>query len=162
MAFSIAAEDPASLDARLLIDELSSVLAGITGDSGTSSFDISEMNQPGALFLIARDSAGQPVGCGALRPLAPHIAELKRMYARPAEAGAERGSGTALLAALEAHALALGYHAIRLSTRVVNLRAVAFYQKHGYRLIANYGKYQGNALSVCLEKELSLPGGAGG
>lgn len=154
MVFGIAAEGPASLDARLLIDELSNVLAGITGDSGKASFDVDEMYLPGAVFLVARNASGQAAGCGALRPLTAHTAELKRMYARPVE----RGAGTALLAALEAHALALGYGRLWLSTRVVNLRAVAFYQKHGYRVIANYGKYQGNALSVCLEKPLSSPG----
>jgi GNAT superfamily N-acetyltransferase len=154
MVFGIGAEDPASLDARLLIDELSNVLAGITGDSGKASFDADEMHLPGAVFLVARDDAGNPAGCGALRPLTAHVAELKRMYARPTE----RGAGTALLAALEAHALALGYGRLWLSTRVINLRAVAFYQKHGYRVIANYGKYHGNALSVCLEKPLSSLG----
>ena len=62
--------------------------------------------------------------------------------------------GSAILAALEAEAAALGYRALWLETRLVNARAVAFYQARGYRRIANYGNYAGNALAACFEKLL--------
>jgi GNAT superfamily N-acetyltransferase len=85
----------------------------------------------------------------ALRPLDAGVAELKRMYARPGS-----GAGRFLLAALERQALAFGYTAIWLETRKVNEGALAFYAKHGYRPIANYGKYAGRADAVCLGKAL--------
>ncbi len=146
----IRAADAGGAEACLLMEELSEVLAGITGDGGRSSFDAAEMRVPRALFVVARDGAGALLGCAALRPLAGDTAELKRMYARPGGAGV----GAALLAHMEQQARALGYAALHLETRRVNGRAVAFYRKHGYQSIANYGKYIGVAHAICLGKTL--------
>ena len=102
-----------------------------------------------ARFVVARDQDGRAVGCGALRPLADGVAELKRMYARPGTPGA----GSALLAFLEAEASALEYHAIWLAARVINQRAGGFYRARGYITIPNYGKNAGRADSVCRAKQ---------
>lgn len=156
---TLAAIDPASPEATALIDELSRTLARLTGDPGTSSFDPSDVRGPRATFAVARDAAGHAVGCGAIRPLVGGgmdageggaVAELKRMFARPGTTGV----GRAVLAHLEARALALGYHELRLSTRVVNARAVRFYERHGYRPVVAFGKYAGRPESVCLGKVL--------
>jgi ribosomal protein S18 acetylase RimI-like enzyme len=147
---SIRAEDPGTPDAVALMDQLSAALAAITGDSGESSFDTGDVRVAGARFVVARDEAGHAVACGAVRPLADGIAELKRMYARPGNPGA----GSAVLAFLEAQAAALEYRAIWLATRVVNERAVGFYRARGYDSIPNYGKYAGRAESACLAKQL--------
>jgi GNAT superfamily N-acetyltransferase len=147
---TIFAEDPATPDAAALIDELSAALAAITGDSGRSSFDPDDVRAPGALFVVARDAGGQAVGCGAFRPLAQDIAEVKRMYARPGH----HGVGRAVLAHLEAQAATLGYRKLWLETRAVNQRAVRFYTSNGYTPISNYGKYAGNPHAVCLAKPL--------
>ena len=141
--------DPDSSEARLLIGELEAALAALCGDSGAGSFDPAGVRGPGAVFLIARDGQGAALGCGALRPLAPAVAELKRMYARPGS-----GAGRFLLAALEDQAAAFGYAEIWLETRRVNMRAVAFYEKHGYCMIPNYGKYVGRTDAVCFGKAL--------
>ncbi|GLH75096.1 N-acetyltransferase [Bradyrhizobium sp. SSBR45G] len=135
------------------MSELSAALARITGDSGRSSFDPNDVRGSRACFLVARDETGHALGCGALRPLAADIAEVKRMYARPEM----RGVGAAILAHLETAAAGYGYQAIRLETRLVNVRAVAFYQRHGYRRIPNYGRYAGRPEAVCFEKRLSRP-----
>lgn len=146
----IAAEDPSSPDAVRLMAELSAVLAAITGDSGLSSFGPDDVRVPRSRFLVARDDKGRAVGCGALRPLDGAAAEIKRMYS--VQGGS--GVGAALLHALEQEAIALGYHVIRLSTRIVNTRAVSFYERHGYRLIPNFGRYKGHDESACFEKPL--------
>jgi GNAT superfamily N-acetyltransferase len=146
----IRAEDPGTPDAIALIGELSAALAAITGDSGRSSFDPDDVRAADARFVVARNADRQAVGCGAFRPLADGIAELKRMYSRPGNPGAS----SALLAFLEAEAAALDYRAIWLATRVVNERAVRFYRARGYRPIPNYGKYAGKAETVCLAKQL--------
>jgi ribosomal protein S18 acetylase RimI-like enzyme len=147
---TIRAEDPATPDAVALTDELSAALAAITGDSGRSSFDPDDVRAPGALFVVARDAGGQAVGCGAFRPLAEGVAEVKRMYARPGN----HGVGRAVLAHLEAQAATMGYLALWLETRAVNERAVRFYTAHGYAVISNYGKYAGRPEAVCLAKQV--------
>ena len=148
MALSIDVADPDDTDAQALLGELSDALQAITGDSGRSSFAAADVRGAGSRFVVARDAAGRAVGCGALRPLQPGVAELKRMYAQPGS----QGVGIAVLTHLEAVARELGYRAIWLETRAVNARALAFYGRNGYRRIENFGRYAGNAAAVCLGK----------
>lgn len=146
----ISEEDPGSPDAARLLEELSGVLAKITGDSGKASFASDDVRAFNARFVVARDEAGAPIGCGAFRPLQDGIAEVKRMYSRPGT----KGVGSAVLAFLEQEAIRLGYEALWLETRRVNERAVSFYTRRGYRPIPNFGKYIGNPKAVCFEKRL--------
>lgn len=149
---AIAACDPDSVEARALTDELSAALAAITGDSGNASFSAGDARVARALFVIARGEASEPLGCAALRPLDGEagVGEVKRMFARPGS----NGVGATLLAHVEQAARAFGYRALWLETRKVNTRAVAFYEKHGYRTIPNYGNYVGRDEAVCLGKSL--------
>jgi ribosomal protein S18 acetylase RimI-like enzyme len=146
---TLSPEDPDSPGARVLIAQLGAALARITGDSGASSFDANDVRGARAVFIVARGADGTPVGCGALRPIGDDVAELKRMYSRPGS-----GAGVHILAALERRAVELGYRELWLETRRVNGRAVAFYEKHGYRTIDNYGKYLGREDAVCMGKPL--------
>ncbi len=140
---------PDCADAVELMAELSSCLESITGDSGASSFDPQDALGERAVFLVAYDEqTGQSLGCGAIRPMGDTVAELKRMYAR------RPGVGTAVLHELERRAQEFGYAAIQLETRLINERAVSFYEKRGYRRIPNYGKYEGHPEAVCFEKRL--------
>ena len=148
----IQSEDPTTPEASALIDALSDTLASITGDSGKSSFDPDDVRGPMARFVVARTKEGNAVGCGAFRPLKTGVAEVKRMYARPGT----RGVGHAVLSHLEMEAATLGYEQLWLETRLINERAVTFYEKHGYRRIPNYGKYAGNPAAVCLAKSLRV------
>jgi ribosomal protein S18 acetylase RimI-like enzyme len=150
---TIVRENPASPDAQALLARLSETLEGITGDSGNASFNVDDVRADTARFVIARDHAGKAVGCGAFRPLQDGIAEVKRMYSCPET----KGVGAAILAFLESEARSLGYVALWLETRLVNERAVRFYERHGYRRIPNFGKYAGNPKAVCFEKRLSEP-----
>lgn len=141
-------------DALALAGELSAALAAITGDSGNSSFSSEDARVARSLFVVARDHDGGLLGCGALRPLdgkVGGVGEVKRMYARPGS----RGVGAMLLTHLEREAAAFGYRELWLETRRVNTRAVAFYLKHGYAEIPNYGKYVGRIDAICLGKRLA-------
>lgn len=158
---SVACEDPQQPDATRLLAALSAELEMITGSSGKSSFDLADMRDGRACFVLARDAQGVAVGCGALRPLTAEVAELKRMYAAPRtragackESGRGAGVGSAVLACLEAQARQLGYSAIWLETRRANAAAVAFYTARAYVERPNYGKYAGNPLAICFEKLL--------
>lgn len=155
--YLIGIADPRSSESEQLLAHLSRTLERITGSSGADSFRPDDFLADGACFVVGRTEEGVAVGCGALRPLEPGVAELKRMFAVPGS----RGAGSAVLAFLERRAALLGYGQVWLETRRVNLRAVAFYERHGYRPIANYGRYASRSEAICLAKTLSLPGGAG-
>jgi GNAT superfamily N-acetyltransferase len=148
--FTITNEDPESAAAAQLIDALSETLAKITGDSGKFSFDSNDVRGSRARFVVARTSTGTPVGCGAFRPIDESTAEVKRMYAIPGLSGV----GSAVLSHLENEAKLLGYSQLWLETRIVNQRAVAFYEKKGYSRIPNFGKYVGKLEAVCFAKNL--------
>ena len=146
--------DPNSTEAIHLIDELSNALEFITGNSGRSSFDPNDVNGHRAAFVLAYNENEEPIGCGAIRPMDEKIAEVKRMYAK--EKGI--GIGTAVLSYLEEKARELGYNALRLETRLINKRAVEFYESRGYRCIHNYGKYINRPEAICFEKQLYREG----
>jgi len=105
-----------------------------------------------AVFLVARDDTGAPVGCGALRGLGDGAAEIKRMYVRPHA----RGTGVArrLLAALEDQARSRGFGVIRLETGIRQPEAMALYARAGYAEIEGFGDYAGHPASRCFERRL--------
>jgi putative acetyltransferase len=104
----------------------------------------------GRLLLLAEDD-GAPAGCGALRPIAPEIAELKRMWVRPAFRG--RGLGRRLAASLLAAARDEGYRLARLDTLETMREAIALYRSLGFRDIP---AYYANPLPGPLYMELAL------
>lgn len=107
----------------------------------------------GAHYLIAVVD-GRAVACGAWQPLEPGVAELKRMYVRPAYRG--RGIGRQLAVSLEEEALAAGHPTLRLETGSYLPAAISFYRSLGYTDIGVYGEYVDNPYSVCLEKHLQI------
>ena len=108
-----------------------------------------------AVFLVARDADGAPVGCGGLRELGDGIGEVKRMFVVPARR--RGGVASAVLAALEAEAAGRGWTRLRLETGTEQPDAMAFYERHGYRRIPNFGHYADSTLSVCYERALAAP-----
>lgn len=142
--------DPSTPDSLDLIEKLSAELAAITGDSGKRHFTPESLLGERSLWVVAKNKQGIAVGCGAIRPLANDIAELKRMFSDRSSAGI----GNALLTFLESSAKSMGYQALWLETRRVNQRAVEFYSKNGYSVIENYGPYIGRDEAVCFAKTL--------
>jgi len=102
-------------------------------------------------FLVAY-ADGHAVGCAALRPVGPGLGELKRMYVDPLARG--KGVGAALLAAVEARALTLGYAQLKLETGLMQPEAVSLYATRGWERIEPYGQYKESPLSVCFAKKL--------
>ena len=89
----------------------------------------------GALLLAKVD--GVAAGVVALRKLAPAIAEMKRLYVRPAHHG--RSIGRKLAEAVVASARALGYRRLRLDTISGKMdTAVKLYRSMGFVEIAPY------------------------
>jgi putative acetyltransferase len=106
----------------------------------------------GRLLLAWRGEA--LAGCGALRPLEPGVAELKRMWTRPAERGL--GVARAVAEGLLAAARAERYRAVRLDTLDWMTAARALYASLGF---VERGPYYANPLPgvVYMELELGLP-----
>ncbi len=92
--------------------------------------------RPAGRLLLAT-TADPTAGVLALRPLAPGIAEVKRLYVRPAFRG--RQLGEALVLSVIAEARAIGYAALRLDTIGSKMHAaVALYRRHGFVDIPAY------------------------
>jgi ribosomal protein S18 acetylase RimI-like enzyme len=58
------------------------------------------------------------------------------------------------LSYLEEKAKDIGFRNLVLETRLKNNEAVQFYQKQGYKVIPNYGKYVNRPEAVCFGKSL--------
>jgi len=105
-----------------------------------------------AAYLVAVVN-GRAVACGAWQAMTDVVAELKRMYVRPAFRG--RGIARQMIVAIEEEALAAGRPVIRLHTGDYLPAAIALYQSSGYQQIPGYGPYAGDQFSVCFEKRLA-------
>ena len=103
-------------------------------------------------FLLELD--GTVIGCGALRELESGVAELKRMFVRPAHRG--RGYSRDLLTQLEAVAAASDICRLRLETGTAQHAALSLYRSAGYADIPPYGEYIGSPTSICMEKALRM------
>jgi len=103
-----------------------------------------------AAYLVAV-VGGRAVGCAAWHPVGVRIAEIKRMYVRPAFRG--RGIARQLIVAIEEEALAAGRPVIRLETGTHLPAAIALYQSSGYHQIPAYGEDTDPA-GICFAKRL--------
>ena len=156
--FAILDESPsvAQLEmARGLVREYAA-LPHTVGRWSTASADIAALPapfvHPRGVFVIAMDNA-HAIGCGAVLQLEPGIAEMKRLYVRPAARG--RGIGEALVKVLLDHAAALGCSRVRLDTAPELQAAQALYRRLGFQPIAPY-RAGLLADAVCFELTLGV------
>ena len=85
---------------------------------------------PRGRLLVARVD-GEVVGIGALQPVGPGTAEIKRMYVRPQARGL--GIGRVILDRLLADARTIGYRVVRLETAPFMAEAHALYRSMGFQ-----------------------------
>jgi putative acetyltransferase len=95
---------------------------------------------------------GQPVACGAMKPLDGATMEIKRMFTMPGSR--KNGIAAKVLTELEAWAHELSFEKSVLETGKRQPEAIQLYSNKGYRVIPNYGQYAGVENSVCFEKIL--------
>ena len=141
----------ASAPAQALITQLDQYLLSCYPPASIYSIEPQGFTVPGAQFWLAWEGTAA-VGCVGIRPLAPGVAELKRLYVVPQWRG--RGLGRALVATAEAGAIALGYGSIRLETGERQPESIALYTRCGYQPIPCFGPYVGDIHSRCFEKPL--------
>ena len=151
--FEVGAADPRGPEATELIKSLSAELARRYDymEDGSGNFKPENALGPRGAFVIGR-IGGQPVACGAIRPLGEDVAELKRLFVRVGFRG--RGYSKAILRELEQEARARGYRTMRLETGFRQPEAISLYESFGYHRIPNYGEYRESEMSVCFEKSL--------
>lgn len=89
------------------------------------------------LFLVALDD-DRLVGTGALKPVAQHLAELKRVWLLEEYHG--QGIGYRLVMGLFEFARQAGYQRICLQTGTKQKRAIAFYKRIGFVEIPTYNE----------------------
>lgn len=86
--------------------------------------------------ILLAEQGSEVVGCAAVREFVPRVAELKRLYVRPAARGA--GLGRALSVEAIERARAVGFTSIRLDTLPEMTAATALYRGLGFREIEPY------------------------
>lgn len=138
-AVEISREDPCSDDAGWCLGQYFAEIAerfdgGFDPAQGGGSDDAG-LTPPAGSLLLAR-SEGRPVGCGALKRLAPDTGEIKRLWIAPDMRG--HGLAGRLMDALEGLARQWGCRAVRLDTNRALSEARALYLRRGYREIARY------------------------
>src|SRR6476646_5071921 len=105
-----------------------------------------------SVFLLARGSGGEPLGCGALRHLGGQLAEIKNMFVPRIHRG--RGISRLILSRLEDQAVARGWTVLRLETGPRQAEAIGLYTSAGYAPIPPFGHYVGSEHSLCFERRL--------
>lgn len=142
-------------DVRALITELEDTLAAEYPPEQRHGLALDAIFQPHVQFFLAR-LQGAAVGCAGVA-LFPDLAELKRMYVRPAARG--RGVADALLARIEAATRDTGLARLCLETGDRQLAAIRVYSRAGFSRCEAFGAYaamppQSVSTSVFFEKQL--------
>lgn len=88
----------------------------------------------GVIFLAVDNE--QLIGCVAIRPIDQQLAELKRLYVKPAWHG--QGIGKQLFECAMTRAQSIGYGSIVLDTLESMRSARGLYQAYGFREIPSY------------------------
>jgi putative acetyltransferase len=113
--------------------------------------DVEELEVDGVTVFIGR-ADGVVRGVAALVNRGDGSGELKRMFVTESARGT--GLGRLLLESVEDEARRVGVITLQLETGPKQLAAIGLYERLGYRLIPNFGKYIGDRFSVCYEKSL--------
>ncbi|MEV0898348.1 GNAT family N-acetyltransferase [Actinoplanes sp. NPDC049802] len=123
------------IESRPALDpELAALITGAAFGAGAGALEPDD-----DLEYLVGFVNGRAVACGAWQAGEPGVAELRRLFVRPAFRG--RGLARQMIVALEEEALAAGRPLLRLEFEAGLSAAVGLYQSAGYRR-APYGPYR--------------------
>jgi putative acetyltransferase len=142
-------------DVVALIADLDAFQAPLYPAESNHLLDIDSLKQPNVIFVVARDTGGAALACGAV-VLFDGYGELKRMYVRPEARG--RGIAKTIIGHLERESARRSCHVLRLETGIRQPEALGLYARAGYERRGRYGDYPDDPLSVFMEKR--IPPGA--
>ncbi|MGW1166683.1 GNAT family N-acetyltransferase [Streptomyces sp. NPDC002550] len=136
-AISVETVDGASADARACLDAYAADIDARfpEGYDKAALVRPEEVAGDAGAFLVAYEER-RPVGCGALRRLAPGVGEIRHVWVHPE--ARRLGLARRLLAGLEREALTRGLTVVRLDTHTVLTEAQAMYRACGYTEIPRY------------------------
>lgn len=146
---TIAFESPDQPEVIAMIAELDAFQDSLYPPESRHALDLASLMQPNVLFVVARDSGGQAVGCGAI-VLYAEFGELKRIYVSPRGRG--QGLAKKMLALLELQAIGAGCMLFMLETGPYQPEALALYGAAGYERRGPFGDYTSDPLSVFMQK----------
>jgi DNA-binding MarR family transcriptional regulator/GNAT superfamily N-acetyltransferase len=137
--FGIQRVDPSSPGARWCVaqyyDELNRRFESGFDPAASLPADDPDLRPPRGAFLLGTID-GEPVACGAVKPVSRRIGSLKRMWVADELRGL--GIGRRMLHALEAEARRLGFSTVRLETNDTLQEAITLYRSAGYREVAPF------------------------
>ena len=126
----------------------SSIVGGRKNREAFIPYNISES----ITDVLIASVEGAAVGCAGLKADSDSDVEIKRVWVAPEFRG--NHISTAMMDALEAKAVELGFRRAILQTRPQMEEAVHLYTKRGYVLIDNYPPYDKLDGAICFAKEL--------
>ena len=131
--------DPASSEARWCIAQYFAELAERfeAGFDPAQSIPMEddELRPPRGVFVVA-SADGEPLACGAIKPITRRVGYLKRRWVADSVRGL--GFGRRILSALESEARALGFKTLRLETNRALTEAIRLYERSGYIEVAPF------------------------
>src|SRR5690349_2385029 len=110
---TLVVSDPYSSEAISMYQALWDAIEPLYGNNEPCQFMPEDLIGPGTALILAWQD-GRVVGSGAVRPLFPGVAEVKRMYVAPE--ARRQGIARSILAELEIQARHLGYARVHLET----------------------------------------------
>lgn len=135
-----------------LVRQLDLDLAVRDGDDHTFYNQFNGIENIDNVVLILENQ--KPIGCGAFKVYEGKTVEIKRMFTLPESRG--KGIATKVLELLEEWAHELDFTSMILETGVMQPEAIQLYKKNNYKVIENYGVYNGVKTSVCFQKNIEL------
>lgn len=151
--YAIAPASPLNPALQALLVALDRYILTVYPDNINHIITPQAWQDPTLTFWLAQNRhTNQPVGCVALRTIAPRTGEVKRLYVAPAARG--QGIGGQLLQQLEQTSRSQGLQHLQLETGFLLAASVRLYQRCGFTPCGRFGNYADDPRSLFLEKWL--------